>query len=63
MTVSVIPACVYICHAPAWCLWKQEEDVAFSGTGAAMLFLGMRLRFSASTFNHFAIFPASTKTV
>lgn len=33
MYMSVLFACMSVCHVLGWCLWKSEENITSSGIG------------------------------
>lgn len=45
MYMSVLFACISVCHVLGWCLWKSEESIRSSGIGVVYgceLLLGAR---------------------
>ena len=33
MCLCALPACMYVYHVCAWCLWRPEEGIRSPGTG------------------------------
>lgn len=37
MYVSILSACMHVCHMYTWCLWRPEKGTGFLGTGVTAL--------------------------
>lgn len=63
--VSVLPACMFVCHLPAWYPWRSEEDVSSPEMSYRQVFVDHHVGSeiwiwkSNSTLKHWAIFVAS----